>query len=176
MRVTLAAVACVAALVRVDSVSAYAGTDGSRPMAASICLEPSRVVEVVLPGEALRSVDRVERADGVERADRVEPTDRAARAGRAERSDRATRTDLNEAGGTTLWCVSADDPRCSPLETSGHDGMSFGTAKLSYAASDGLEAPNARELAAVSGDTSHRGSARDGFLGRLERPPNRRTA
>jgi len=148
------------ALVRADSVSAYAGNDGLRPAVASICAEPARVVEVALFGDVGDAVggERVERA--------------------GERAERAERVgaELNEQGGTTLWCVSADDPRCSPLDTSGHHGVTFGTAKLSYTASDGIEGPTARDLAAVSGETSHRGSARDGFLGRLERPPNRRVA
>jgi hypothetical protein len=151
MRVILAAVACLVALVRADSVSAYAGSDGSRAVAPAICSEPARVLEVSLfvdVGDAVGG-ERVERAGG----------------------------ELNEeGGGTTLWCVSADDPRCSPLDTSGQHGVSFGTAKLSYTASDGIEGPKARDLAAVSGETTHRGSARDGFLGRLERPPNRRAA
>ena len=158
MRVTLAAVACLVALVRADSVSAYAGNDGVRPVAQSVCAEPARVrvVEVARFGDVGDAVggERLERADRAERAS----------------------GELNEEAGTTLWCVSADDPRCSPLDTSGHDGVSFGTAKLSYTASDGIEGPRARDLAAVGGETSHRGSARDGFLGRLERPPNRRAA
>jgi hypothetical protein len=105
------------------------------------------VVEVVHPGEAIGS-ERVAAAPDAPAADE----------------------------GGILWCVSADDPRCQPLDSSGHDGMSIGSAKLSYTAGDGFEAPRPRELAAVSGETSHRGSARDGFLGRLERPPNRRAA
>lgn len=174
MRVTLAAVACLVALVRADSVSAYAGNDGVRPVVAAICAEPSRVVEVVMPGDAIGGIERADRTDRSERGDRT--ADRIEAGDQVERGDRADRGELHDQGGTTLWCVSADDPRCSPLDTSGHDGMSFGTAKLSYTASDGLEGPMARVLAAVSAKTSHRGSARDGFLGRLERPPNRRAA
>jgi hypothetical protein len=147
MRVTIAVVACLAALVRADTASAHAAAESSRAVAAAICAEPARVVEVVLPGEAIGG----------------------------ERVTAAPAAPATDEGGT-LWCVSPDDPRCQPLDASGHDGMSIASAKLSYTAGDGLEGPTPRELAAVSGETSHHGSARDGFLGRLERPPNRRAA
>lgn len=156
MRVTLAAVACLVALAHADSASAYAGNDGSRAVAPASCTEPTRIVQVSQLGDVGGAV-------GAERSERA---DRAERAG----------GELNDEAGTTLWCVSADDPRCSPLDSSGHDGVSFGTAKLSYTASARIEGPRASDRAAVSGETSHRGSARDGFLGRLERPPNRRAA
>jgi hypothetical protein len=143
MRVTIAAVVLLVALVRAESASAYAGP-------ASICAEPTRLVEVVLPGEAIGGVSRGERV------------------GRGEREN------LDE--GNTLWCVSADDPRCSPLESSSHEGMSFARAKLSFAAGDLVDPPMPRELAAVSSDSEYRGSARDGVLGQLERPPNSRAA
>jgi hypothetical protein len=151
MRVTIAAVVLLVALVRAESASAYAGpaSDSARAVAASICAEPTRLVEVVVPGAA-SSVTGVMR---VERAER----------GLAEE-------------GSTLWCVSPDDPRCSPLESSSHEGMSFARAKLGFAAGELIDPPTPRELAAVSGSSEYRGSARDGVSGPLERPPNARVA
>jgi hypothetical protein len=147
MRVTIAAVICLVALMRADSASAYAGSaDSSRALSASICAEPARMVEVLLPGEAIGG-ERVERGD---------------------------RENTDE--GSTLWCVSADDPRCAPLESSSHEGMSFARAKLGFAASDLIDPPRPRELAAVSGASEYRGSARAGVLGQLERPPNSQAA
>jgi hypothetical protein len=142
MRVTIAAVVCLVALVRADSVLAYAGAaDGSRAVAAAICAEPTLLVEVVMPGEAIGGDER----EG-----------------------------LNEGG--TLWCVSPDDPRCSPLDSSGQNGVSFGNARLGVAVSGDVDPLAPLELAATGGVTDYRGSARDGVLGRLERPPNRRAA
>jgi hypothetical protein len=190
MRVTIAVVACLAALVRVDS--AHAAPESSRAVAAAVCAEPARVVEVVHPGEAIgvdrsaampeppRSAgDRVS-AGTVARASVPEPPRSAGDRVSAGTVARASVPEPPRSAGTdeggTLWCVSPDDPRCQPLDSSGHDGMSIGSAKLSYTAGDGLEGPQPRELAALSGETSYRGSARDGFLGRLERPPNCRAA
>ncbi|HET6332743.1 MAG TPA: hypothetical protein VFG30_05995 [Polyangiales bacterium] len=142
MRVTIAAVVCLVVLVRADSASAYAGAaDGSRAVAAAICAEPTLLVEVVMPGEAIGGDER----EG-----------------------------LNEAG--TLWCVSPDDPRCSPLDTSGQNGVSLGNAKLGVAVSGAGDPFAPLELAATSGVVDYRGRARDAVLGRLERPPNRRAA
>jgi hypothetical protein len=138
MRVTLAAVVCLVALMRVDSASAYAGAaDSSRAISAAICAEPTLLVEVVTPGEAIGG----DRSEGIDE-------------------------------GNTLWCVSPDDSRCSPLDASSHDGVSFGSAKLGFAAGDDLDLPKPRELAAGSGNSEYRGSARDGVFGPLERPPN----
>jgi hypothetical protein len=145
MRVTIAAVVLLVALVRAEAAyAAYAGpvSDSARAVAASICAEPTRLVEFVLPGEA-SSVARVPRAE---------------------------RGNADEA--STLWCVSPDDPRCAPLESSSHEGISFARAKLGFAADNLIDPPAPRELAPVSGDSEYRGSARDGVLVPLERPPN----
>jgi hypothetical protein len=148
MRVTIAAVVCLVALLRADSASAYAGAaDSSRAVSASVCSEPTRMVEFVLPGDATN----------------------------VSRGERAERDNLDE-GSSTLWCVSPDDPRCAPLESSSHEGMSFARAMLGFAAGDLNDPPTPRELAAVSGASEYRGSARDGVLGQLERPPNSRLA
>jgi hypothetical protein len=149
MRVTIAAVVLLVALVRAESASAYAGpaSDGARAVAASICAEPTRLVELVIPGEA----------------------NVGARGERIERGDRE-----NAEEGGTLWCVSPDDPRCSPLESSSHEGVSFARAKLGFASGDLIDPPKPRELAANSGESEYRGTARDGVLGQLERPPNSR--
>jgi hypothetical protein len=146
MRVTIAAVVCLVALVYADSASAYAGAaDSSRAVAAAICAEPTLLVEVVMPGEAIGGDEHEGLHEG-----------------------------LNEAG--TLWCVSPDDPRCSPLDSSGQNGVSLGNAKLGVAVSGGVDPFPPLGLAAAGGVTNYRGSARDGVLGRLERPPNRRAA
>ncbi|HKU36483.1 MAG TPA: hypothetical protein VJR89_00010 [Polyangiales bacterium] len=69
-----------------------------------------------------------------------------------------------------LWCLSPDDPRCSPLEQ-GAGGSTLSQAKLGWATA-GLAAPaRVFESAADSCEVSYLGSARDGVLGRLERPP-----
>jgi hypothetical protein len=109
------------------------------------------MVEVLLPGEAIGG-ERVERS---------------------ERSDRAERGDRENADeGSALWCVSADDPRCAPLESSSHESFSFARAKLGFAADELIDCVPPRELAADGGDSEYRGSARDGVLQQLERPPN----
>jgi|SRR4051812_15606086 hypothetical protein len=152
MRVTIAAVVCLVALMRTDSASAYAGSaDSSRAlaMAASICAEPALLVEVVAPGEAIGGNER--QASGL-------------------RSGEST-----DEGGN-LWCMSPDDPRCSPLDSSGQNGVSLGNAKLGATVGGALDPFEPRERAAVSGETDYRGSARDGVLGQLERPPNRHAA
>jgi hypothetical protein len=134
MRVTIAAVVCLVALMHADSASASEG--GVRAIGASLCGEPARLIEVVLPGEAI----------GGEREGTEESN--------------------------TLWCVSPDDPRCAPLESGSSQSVSFARAKLGCAATDWELALKLRELAANGGTTDYRGSARDGVLGRLERPPN----
>jgi hypothetical protein len=70
----------------------------------------------------------------------------------------------------TLWCLSPDDPRCSPLE-SGPSGVSLGQAKLGAAAAAPCTSPAPQVLAAHSCGWQYSGAARDGVLGRLERPP-----
>lgn len=153
MRVTIAAVVCLVAVLRADSASAYAGAAGSsRPVSASICAEPARMVELVLPGEGI-DVSHVSHVSRISRGER-ETVDE----------------------GSTLWCVSPDDPRCAPLESSSNEGMSFARAKLGFVAGDLIDPPTPRELAAVSGGSEYRGSARDGVIGHLERPPNSRAA
>jgi hypothetical protein len=131
MRVTIAGVVCLMALLRADAVSAADGPARPAP-AISVCGEPARLVELSLPGEAI---------------------------GGEQESDEGT-----------LWCLSPDDPRCSPLD-SGTSGVSLGQAKLGCAAAAAGTPHAPRVLAADSCGTEYSGAARDGVLGRLERPP-----
>jgi hypothetical protein len=131
MRVTIAGVVCLMALLRADAVSAADGSARPAP-AISVCAEPARLIELSLPGEAV---------GGEQDADEG-----------------------------TLWCLSPDDPRCSPLEH-GAGGISLGQAKLGCAAVTAATPPAPRVLAADSCGWQYSGAARDGVLGRLERPP-----
>ena len=131
MRVTIAGVLCLMALLRADAVSAADGSTRPAP-AMSVCGEPARVVELTLPGEAV---------------------------GGGEDADEGT-----------LWCLSPDDPRCSPLEQ-GQSGVSLGQVKLGCAAAATVAPPALDVLAAHSCGWQYSGAAREGVLGRLERPP-----
>lgn len=158
MRVTVAAIACLVALVRADSVSAAVPADSSR----ALCSEANVLVEVAHMSAAIGGIDREARESREVRASREARDPREARDAREAADDTGT-----------LWCVSADDPRCSPLNTSEGGGITLGSAKLAFATgSEPFDAP--REHAAVSGETAYRGSARDGFFTLVERPPNAR--
>lgn len=69
-----------------------------------------------------------------------------------------------------LWCASPDDPRCSPLD-SGASGSSLAQAKLGCTGCNLPAHPVLREPAAMSCGGQYSGSAREGVLARLERPP-----
>jgi hypothetical protein len=146
MRVTIAAVACLVALVRADAV--YAADGVGRAPAASICGEPSRLLDLPALNEAIGVVGPI---------GPVGPTAN----GESQVADE----------GVTLWCVSPDDPRCSPLESSSPSGVSFAQAKLGCAFDGSLAVPGLPPIELELGRYSYRGSARDGVLGRLERPP-----
>lgn len=151
MRLTVAAAVCLVALVRADVASAAVPADNSR----ALCSEANVLVEVAHMSDAVGGVER------------------EARDVHEARDVREGREATDDAG--TLWCVSADDPRCSPLNTSEGGGVTLGSAKLAFA-TDAAIPDWPRERAAVSGETVYRGSARDGFCTLMERPPNRRAA
>jgi hypothetical protein len=166
MRVTVAAVACLVALVRADSASAAVPADSSR----ALCSEANVLVEVAHVSAAIGGIDREARQSREVRAPREARDPREVRASREARDSRDATDDTG-----TLWCVSADDPRCSPLNTSEGGGITLGSAKLAFATGfEPFDPPCAH--AAVSGETVYRGSARDGFFTLVERPPNARAA
>lgn len=147
MRVMIAAVACLVALVRADAASAAEGA--GRALAGSICGEPSRLVELSAAPDSSGN-----------------PPARLQIAGTPDSSP----LELAEEG-VTLWCVSPDDPRCAPLENSAPGRMTLAQAKLGCAFDPSLALAPLSAAEVVGGSTEYRGSARDGVLGRLERPP-----
>lgn len=138
MRVMIAAVACLVALVRADAASAADGA--GRALAGSICGEPSRLVELSVASDMIGVAPEGSQPEAAEE-------------------------------GVTLWCMTPDDPRCAPLENSAPSGMTLGQAKLGCAFDPSLAVAPLAASEVLGGSTEYRGSARDGVLGRLERPP-----
>ena len=160
MRVTIAAsaclVACLAALLRPDAASA---ADGSgRPLPTSVCGEPTRLLELASFSDAPGGIGISVAASDIAVVT-VSPAP-----GDVSEAD-------SDAETTTLWCVSPDDPRCSPLERSASSNFSLAGAKLGCAFDWSLGVMPPLASAADSGRSQALGSARDGVLGRLDRPP-----
>jgi len=157
MRVTIAAVACLLALVRAEA--AFAADGSGRPLPASVCAEPTRLVELASFADAIGGIGI---SVGVSE---LAPSAVVLASG-------PPATDAPPADeGSTLWCMSADDPRCMPLESSSPGGFSLGQAKLGCTFDWSLGVMPPLPSAADGGRSEAQGSARDGVLGRLERPP-----
>jgi hypothetical protein len=157
MRVTIAAVACLLALVRADA--AFAADGPGRPLPATQCAEPARLAPTASFGEAIGGLGFSIGASELAGAAVVPGTGlEAPQAPLAEEH-------------AALWCVSSDDPRCAPIENSSSSGFSIAHAKLGCAFDWSLGVMPPLPTAAYGGRSAYLACARDGVLGRLERPP-----
>ena len=161
MRVTIAAVACLLALVRADA--AFAADGPGRLLPAPQCAEPTRLVELVSFSDARASIGGIGISIG------ASELAVAAVAPALGLNTGAEAPPVEE--GSALWCISPDDPRCSPVENSSSSSFSIAQAKLACTFDWSLGVMPLLPSAAEGGKSVFVGSARDGVLGRLERPP-----
>jgi hypothetical protein len=143
MRVTIAALVCLFALLRGGADPAFAraadldaevssAESAARASFAFECSEPSRVAE---------------------RSGLVGPADT---------------TPVEDVG--VLWCVTPDDPRCAPIESGSRSILSFLREPLACALGCEIEPAIARSAAGPA-PAERMDDVRDGVGLRVERPP-----
>jgi hypothetical protein len=157
MRVTIAALGCLLALVRAELAFAADGTDPSLSVAHTAFAASGNAPSTPSGDGFARGLGGVGECS--------EPTRVIELAIVAGPADSAP---AEETG--VLWCVTPDDPRCAPVDGGSRGGFNVAREKFACSIDCELDGPIAR---AVSGHApaERMDDLRDGVALRIERPP-----